>query len=57
METSYDSIINNLKNNEVNCDQADVDAMEKLGQDVADNIKDMVMNIDLTSAQYDLELL
>lgn len=31
--------------------------METIGKEVADNVKDMVLNIDLTKVQFDYNLL
>ena len=53
-----DYIKQNLKTSDINCDEVNVESMEQLGQDVMDNIQEMVLlNVDLSGAQYDLNLL
>lgn len=52
-----ENIIKNLKQNDIDCDQVDIQEMERFGQQVAQNLQEMVLNIDLTEAQFDLNLL
>ena len=53
-----DYIKQNIKTSDIDCEKVDVEGMEQLGQQVMENIQEMVLlNVDLTSAQYDISLL
>ena len=40
-----------------NCDQVDVQALEDAGKNIASNIQNYIVNVDLTKAQFDVDLL
>ena len=52
-----DKFIQNIKQNDIDCDQVDIQEMERFGQQVAQNLQDMVLNVDLTKAQFDFNTL
>ena len=52
------SIVESIQDNtDVDCSQVDVEHLEKTGMEAINNLQEYIQNVDITKAQFDVDVL
>ena len=52
------SIVESIQDNtDIDCSQVDVEQLEKTGMEAINNLQEYIQNVDITKAQFDVDVL
>ena len=50
-------VLDQFKNSDVDCNEVNVDELEQMGSNIANQITDYLLNIDISKASFDVDLM
>ena len=50
-------VLDQFRNSDVDCSEVNVDELEQMGSNIANQITDYLLNIDISKASFDVDLM
>ena len=50
-------VLDQFRNSDVDCSEVNVDELEQMGSNIANQMTDYLLNIDITKASFDVDLM
>ena len=50
-------VLDQFKNSDVDCNEVNVDELEQMGSNIASQMTDYLLNIDITKASFDVDMM